>query len=90
MITLTSQHAPYLPNPFVEGKGHNWSREVVKRNTCYDGTLGAGHMHNLESFGAVTRYNNNAFTISATCHRGGLPKMFTTDPNQQKAPGGEP
>ena len=86
---LTSQHTLCLPNPFVEGKGHNGSLEVAERKTCYDGALGARDMHNLQSFGAATRYYNNGCTISATFYRGGLPKMFTTDPNRPKAPGGE-
>ncbi|KAI9765135.1 MAG: hypothetical protein M1839_005613, partial [Geoglossum umbratile] len=89
IIPSTHQHAPSLPNLFVEGKGPDGSTAVAKRQACYDGALDARGMHKLQSFGTATPYDNNAYTITSTYHGGHL-QMYTTHPTQPKAPGREP
>ncbi|KAH0544333.1 hypothetical protein FGG08_001474 [Glutinoglossum americanum] len=92
IIPSTMQHAPCLPNLFVEGKGPDGSPAVAKRQACYDGALGARGINMLHSYGtdAETMYDNNAYTISSTYHHDGLLKMYTHHLTQPKAPGGEP
>ncbi|KAI9841528.1 MAG: hypothetical protein M1837_000629 [Sclerophora amabilis] len=84
----TQQHAPALPNFFIEGKGPDGSTAVAKRQACYDGALGARGIHRLRSFGveaSETLYDSNAYTITSTYHDGTL-KMYTSHPTQGTDP----
>lgn len=82
IIPSTLRQAPVLPNFFTEVKGPDGSAAVAKRQACYDGTVGARGIRELQSFGtdATIAYDNNAYTITSTYHDGQL-KMYTTHPN---------
>jgi hypothetical protein len=90
IIPSRSVDAPCLPNFFAEGKGPTGFTQVAKRQACYDGALGARAMHRLQSYGAETVYDNNAYTMSATYHHDGLLKMYAHHPTQPKSSGGNP
>lgn len=70
IIPVKMEHAPALPNFFVEVKGPDGSAAVARRQACYDGAIGVRAMHKLQSFGDQPKYSNNAYTITSTLSSG--------------------
>ncbi|KAM5444625.1 hypothetical protein MferCBS31731_000079 [Microsporum ferrugineum] len=78
LIPSTTGHRPVAPNFFLEAKGPDGSLNVVTRQACYNGALGARGIHSLQSYKqAEPIYDNNAYTITTTYH-GGTLKLYTT------------
>ena len=74
--------APVAPNFFLEVKAPKGSADVVKRQACYNGAIGARGMHQLQSYKQKESiYDGNAYTITSTFHTGNL-RMYTTHPTQ--------
>ncbi len=71
--------APVAPNFFLEVKGPSGAADVMRRQACYDGALGARAMHQLQSYKQEPIYDGSAYTITSTYHDGQL-KIFTTHP----------
>ena len=79
-----------VPNYFVEGKSAKGRGDVAMRQACYDLTVGARAMHQLQNYGASTSvYDGNAYTIANTYQNGNL-QMYATHPTEPKLPGGQP
>ncbi|OJJ75193.1 hypothetical protein ASPBRDRAFT_28148 [Aspergillus brasiliensis CBS 101740] len=76
---------PVVPNFFVEAKGHLGSLDVAIRQACYDGAIGARAMHSIQQFSekGESRYDNKAYTIMCTYHRGNL-GIYATHPMKSK------
>jgi hypothetical protein len=90
IVPSTNHCAPIAPNFFTEGKGPDGSRAVVKRQSCYDGAVGARAMQHLQSYGEPEPvYDNNAYTITSTFDGEHL-HMYTTHPTQPANPGDPP
>ena len=78
--------APVAPNFFLEAKTPRGGADVLKRQACHDGVVGARAMHKLQSYaGRKPVYNNNAYTITATYHAGTL-EIYVT--HVTSSPGG--
>ncbi|MCJ1468032.1 hypothetical protein MMC07_006658 [Pseudocyphellaria aurata] len=80
--------APVLPNFFAEIKSTSGSGEAAKRQACYDGTLGARGIQKFRTFGAEgvgMLYDNKAYTITSTYHRGML-RLYTIHPSSSNDP----
>ena len=70
IIPLKMEHAPALPNFFVEVTGPDGSAAVSRRQACYDGAIGVRAMHKLQSFGDQPKPSNDAYTITSTLSSG--------------------
>lgn len=72
MITPTSHgRAPLAPNFFVEAKALRGGADVVKRQACLDGAIGARAMHSLQNYGeGEPVFDGDAHTFSSTYHAG--------------------
>ncbi|GAB0139110.1 hypothetical protein EsDP_00007325 [Epichloe bromicola] len=72
MITPTSHgRAPLAPNFFVEAKAPRGGADVVKRQACLDGAIGARAMHSLQNYGeGEPVFDGDAHTFSSTYHAG--------------------
>ncbi|KKZ62313.1 hypothetical protein EMCG_03285 [[Emmonsia] crescens] len=79
IIPSTQHNAPILPNFFAEGKGPDGSTAVAKRQTLYNGTLGARAILQLQSYGKELAYDGNAYVVTSTYHDGSL-KLYMTHP----------
>lgn len=78
------------PNFFIEAKGPNGSGEVMRRQACYDGAVGARAMHSLQNFGAEEPvYNGRPYTYSATYHDGTL-RLYAHHVTAPKTSGSRP
>jgi hypothetical protein len=85
IIPTGHPRAPIAPNFFMEVKAPSGAADVVKRQACYNGALGARAMHELQSYREdAPIYDSNAYTITSTYHDGVL-KMYTTHPTQSVA-----
>lgn len=89
IIPLKMEHAPALPNFFVEVKGPDGSAAVARRQACYDGAIGVRAMHKLQSFGDQPKYSNNAYTITSTLSSG-LLTIYTVHLIQATDPANPP
>ncbi|KAG6015046.1 hypothetical protein E4U54_004402 [Claviceps lovelessii] len=79
---------PILANFFLEVKGPDGIPSVAPRQACYNGALGARGMQSLQSYGQPDlKYDNKAYTISATYQSGQL-TMYTSHPIPPCTPGG--
>jgi hypothetical protein len=66
------------PNFFLAAKAPSGGADVLKRQACHDGAVGARAMHKLQCYAAGKPvYDNNAYTLTATYHNGIL-RMYTT------------
>ena len=76
--------APVLPNFFLEVKAPKGGADIVKRQACYDGFVGARAMHQMQSYGQNELvYDGKAYSVSTTYHAGtGTLQMYTTHPTQ--------
>jgi hypothetical protein len=78
IISSTQEDLLILPNNFLEIKGSDDFAAVAKRQTYYDGILGAQAMHELQSYGlSESVYDNNAYIITAIYYNGQL-LIYTT------------
>lgn len=80
---------PFLPNFFVEAKGEEGSLAVARRQTCYDGALGARGMHHLQNYGLPIAFDNNAYTITAVFLSGRL-DIYAHHLTRPEGPGPQP
>ncbi|KAG5994855.1 hypothetical protein E4U43_003165 [Claviceps pusilla] len=81
---------PILANFFLEVKGPDGIPSVAPRQACYNGALGARGMQSLQSYGQPElKYDNKAYTISATYQLGQL-TMYTSHPIPPCTPGERP
>lgn len=69
--------APVAPNFFLEVKGPRGSDEVVIRQACYNGALGARAMSCPQSYKQKLVFDNKPYTITATYH-GGTLSLYTS------------
>lgn len=77
IIPITHGRALAVPNFFVEAKAPRGGADVVKRQACLDGAIGARAMHSLQTYGEEKpSYDGNAHAFSSTYHDGTL-KMYT-------------
>jgi len=82
IIPTGHTEAPVAPNFFLEVKRPSGGADVAKRQSCYDGALGARGMHKLQSYSQDEPvYDGNAYTITSTYYAGNL-RMYTTHPTQ--------
>jgi hypothetical protein len=78
IIPTKHYKAPVAPNFFLEAKAPSGSADVLKRQACHDGAVGARAMHELQSYAAGKPvYDNNAYTLTATYHSGTL-RIYAT------------
>lgn len=90
IVPSTHQHAPAAPNFFTEARPPQGEADVVKRQACYNGALGARAMHKLQSYGQTEPvFDNNAYTITSTYHNGQL-LIYATHPTSTITPGNLP
>lgn len=90
ILPSTRKDLPMAPNFFLEVKGPRRMPDEVRVQACYDGTLGARAMQQLQSYGQDELvFDNKAYTISSTYQDGQL-KMYTTHPVAPREPGGQP
>jgi hypothetical protein len=90
IVPSANQSVLIVPNNFTEGEDPGCTAEVVKRQSCYDGALGARVMQHLQSYGQPEPvYDNNAYTIISSYSDGQL-RMYTTHPTQPANPGDPP
>lgn len=74
--------APVAPNFLLEVKRPSGDANLVKRQGCYNGALGARGMYQLQSYKHQKPvYDCNAYTITTSYHAGTL-NMYTTHPTQ--------
>lgn len=67
VVPSTNHSAPIVPTFFTQGKGPNGSRAVAKRQSCYEGAMGARAIQRLQSYERPEPvYDNNAYTITST------------------------
>ena len=76
--------APIAPNFFLEVKAVDAGAQIVKRQACYNGAIGARVMHQLQSYGHDEPvYDDNAYTFTSTYHAGtGTLQMYVTHPTE--------
>lgn len=80
VIPSTQHDLPVAPNCFLAVKGPGGKTEVMERQACYDGALGARGMQSLHSYRkSEPVYDNKAYTIMFTYHSGHL-KLYTSHP----------
>lgn len=82
-------NVPFLPNFFVEAKGEEGSLAVARRQTCYDGALGARGMHHLQNYSLPIAFDNNAYTVTAVFLSGRL-DVYAHHLTQPEGPGPQP
>ena len=86
IIPSAHNFAPVTLNIFLEAKAPKGDNDVVKRQTCYDGDLGARTMHSLQTYRQDKPvYDSNAYTTTSTYHNGNL-KIYTTHPTMADGP----
>jgi hypothetical protein len=80
IISSIKEDLLILPNNFLEIKGFNDSAAVAKRQSYYDGALGARVMHELQSYGLPELvYDNNSYAITSIYHGGtSILQIYTT------------
>jgi len=79
----------FLPNFFVEVKGEEGSLAVARRQTCYDGALGARGIHHLQNHSLPIAFDNNAYTFTSVFQSGRL-DIYAHHITQPEGPGLEP
>ncbi|PGG99224.1 hypothetical protein AJ79_08654 [Helicocarpus griseus UAMH5409] len=85
IVPSTHHNAPIIPNFFAEGKGPDGSTAVAKRQTLYDGVLGARAILQLQSYKKELTYDGNAYVVTSTYHDGNL-KLYTAHPTPSADP----
>ncbi|KGQ03788.1 hypothetical protein BBAD15_g10979 [Beauveria bassiana D1-5] len=93
VITPTHHYnAPVLPNFFLEIRAPEKCFEVVKRQACLDGAVGARAMHALQNYGAEKPvYDGNAYSFSFVYHAGTATlHMYAHFPTAPQNEGGAP
>ncbi|KAL9108683.1 MAG: hypothetical protein Q9227_006629 [Pyrenula ochraceoflavens] len=93
-IIIPSKNKHYLaaPNFFFEGKSISGRNDVVKRQACHDGAIGARAMHNLQNYKIDDSvYDGKARSFAATLQKGsGLFQLYVTHLTPPKATDGHP
>ncbi|ETN42302.1 uncharacterized protein HMPREF1541_04243 [Cyphellophora europaea CBS 101466] len=83
---------PAAPNFFLEAKGDSGRADVLKRQACHDGAVGARAIHSLENYRAPEpQYDGHAKSFSSTYHHGtSTLTLYGHHTTQPKVPGGRP
>jgi hypothetical protein len=90
VIPTRHPSVPVAPNFFLEVKGPSGSSKVALNQVTLDGAYGARGMHALQNYGSHEPvYDNNAYTYSATFHKGEL-KLYAHFMTAPTALGGRP
>ena len=85
VVPSTKDTRPIAPNFFIEVKPPSGDATVSLKQACFAGALGARGMHSLQTYGEQPlRYDNNAYTLSATYHSGTL-KIYSHHPTQPQS-----
>jgi hypothetical protein len=88
IVPSKRQHAPLLPNFFMEAKGPDGSAAVLKRQATQDIAYGARAMLEIQSYWKDARtYDGNAYTIASTYNNGNL-RLYAAHPTQPTEPSG--
>ena len=92
IVPSKQQHAPLLPNFFMEAKGPDGSAAMLKRQATQDIAYGARGMLEIQTYGQDDRsYDGNAYTIAATYNSGASTlKMYAMHPTEPADPAGRP
>ena len=90
LVIPALQSRPIAPNFFVEVKSYDGSDTVLLNQACFAGAVGARGIHSLQTYGEQTpKYDNNAYTLSAT-YRSGQLKIYSHHVSQPNGPGTQP
>ncbi|KAK3077018.1 hypothetical protein LTS18_011421 [Coniosporium uncinatum] len=90
IVPSKREHAPLLPNFFMEAKGQNGNAAVLRRQITSDAAYGARGMLEIQSYGQDNRtYDGNAYTIGSTYSDGQL-KMYAMHPTEPVHPEDRP
>ncbi|KAL2862943.1 uncharacterized protein BJX67DRAFT_385176 [Aspergillus lucknowensis] len=94
IVPSKQRHRLIVPNFFLEVKGPDGSTNVVKRQACYNGALGARGIHTLRTYREENEndcYDSNAYTVSSTYESGpGTLTLYATHPQISSDPNGRP
>lgn len=92
IVPCTDTARPAVPNFILEAKGNGGRADVLKRQACHHGALGARAVHQLENYQAIeSQYNRHAQSFSSTYHHGtSTLALYSHHMTQPEEPGGRP
>ncbi|RMD41770.1 hypothetical protein DV735_g3372, partial [Chaetothyriales sp. CBS 134920] len=92
IVPCTNTARPAVPNFILEAKGDGGRADILKRQACHHGALGARAVHQLDNYQAAEpQYNHHAKSFSSTYHHGtSTLALYSHHITQPKVPGGQP
>lgn len=92
IVPCNNTARPAVPNFFLEAKGDGGRADVLKRQACHDGAIGARAIHSLENYRASEpQYDGHAKSFSSTYHHGtSTLALYGHHMTRPLVPGGRP
>ncbi|RMD41700.1 hypothetical protein DV735_g3437, partial [Chaetothyriales sp. CBS 134920] len=92
IVPCTNTARPAVPNFILEAKGAGGHADVLRRQACHHGALGARAVFQLENYQATEpQYNQYAKSFSCTYHHGtSTLALYSHHITQPKVPGAQP